>query len=687
MSLDHTMILGEFRAGLGNTNLIKVTQGSKTTVSMRQQVQHAHSWGEKHANQMMVFNGNIYFPFGQFTSSARGWAKYNPVLGTFETLNGNNIAGHFIAIGDRVVWTFLGHQGWGYLPEGIQARSASDAGLYANDYVIVGEDIIMLNFQGSKRVYYWAYPFTSAPSAGATFTTPTFHRMCELGGSVYAVWVNSGGGTLDLYKIVGGTFVAVGTPSSHSDLTSFDGVDPGFYSLFKFNDKLFFITHTNVITKQKMRLFEIDISAGTSVERNSYLPTEWGNISSPSITTTGVVFEVRDEIGANEQVFIVRTERTVAGWECYEFVEGPFSVVLTGQGGRLYPLGGVIYDPSVKAALIKSAVDTVPSDHIEMDVEVFDLEGQGAVDIDPRYRFNNAEPPPYSVCTGKAPNDGKTGFASVPTGITALTDLSDDFSAGSINDDLWQTYVQSIVSWATARDMGSGESSKYETHRVQQISGVLRFGKDGETVSASNGMGIKGRWSMDGAFQVDFTLKDPDNIADITASFGNTIVGIVGIIRLTPNEGFGFIVWKSTTGPQVKIRGFYMQLDGTFTYSADFNAADGDVVRIVRNGSDVWTLTHDPGGLANDITPGGGSNYSQAVYIIMAGVAGSGSNNWVEPATPDGNEPGFSDIDVSGAGALGLYDGGVKHQFDWDHVTDLTPPKSGTAELFVDSEA
>lgn len=682
MSLDHTMILGVGRTTVGNTTVLKVTQGGHTPVAMRQQVQLNINNLTGFARQMFVWNGNVYFPTGCVTANNNGWACFNPELGEFETHGYKLITAKMFPLFDRIGYMTPNEQGWGYSPEDKQGHSG-DVNTYANDWAAIGDDIYMLNI-AFARIDTWAYPFTSAPSGGPGLTAAV-RRLAELGGEIYAVFVNSGGGTLDLYKLVAGTLVLQGTPTSHSNLTYYDNTITCSQVLFKFNNKLFYAVNSNTAAQPKMRLFEMNLATGGSTERSGWLPNEWG--VDPTVYTNDRLFEVIDNIGT-EKVFLVRCRNAAANWECYEFQEGAFISVDSGSE-IIAPFAGVIWDPSCKAAQIKTAVDTVPSSSVEMGIDCFDLQGQGTADIDPRYRFNNAEPPPHPVCTGKAPYNVKTGLATVPSGISALADLSDDFSAGSVDEDLWQLYSMSFQAWNIPYDWGSDYQDQIVGHRVRQIGGALRFGKAGDSASAFNGMGVKSKWSMNGAFQVDFTLKDPENIGDPNATFNQTVKSIVGLIRLSPNEGFGFIVWRSSTGPQVKIRGMYMQIDAQITFSADFNAADGDVVRIERSGGNVWVVTKDPDGVGSGtqiITPGGGSNYSEAVYIVMGGHPGSTNNTWVETGTPDGDEPGFSDIDISGAGSLGLYYGGKRQRFDWDHITDLTPPKTGRAELLIDSE-
>ena len=244
MSLDHTMILGVYQLGAGNTTLLKVTQGGHVSVQMRQQVSHNNNNFVQQVKQMIVWNGNIYFPFGSVVSNANGWACYNPELGEFETASYNNVIQRLIPLADRIGFFLNVEQGWGFSPEDKEGHT-SDVSSSANDYVTVGEDVYLLNLS-SGRVDTWAYPFTSPPAAGPAFSV-TIRRLAELGGEVFGVHVNSAGGTLDLYKLVGGVLTLQGTPTAHSSLTNYDNVNAASQALFKFNNKLFFAVNANVV--------------------------------------------------------------------------------------------------------------------------------------------------------------------------------------------------------------------------------------------------------------------------------------------------------------------------------------------------------------------------------------------------------------------------------------------------------
>jgi len=260
--------------------------------------------------------------------------------------------------------------------------------------------------------------------------------------------------------------------------------------------------------------------------------------------------------------------------------------------------------------------------------------------------------------------------------------LDDDFADGTLDEELWEN-ITTAVNPSVNRDYGHGYLGGMIVGTIAtEINGAVRFGRAGETREGYQGVGVRSKSRIDGAFQIDFTIADPESLDD-----GNTspVRPMFVYVRTAVNEGYGALIWHNNTGSQVKVRGIYMSPDNNWVVSADFDAADGDVIRFVRNGSDVWTLTHDPSGANNNITPGGGANYSDQVEIVMGAVSTS-TSTWVEPGTAIGSEPGFSNVAISGAGSPGLYQGGVKHTFDWDHAFDLGAGQTGQAELYVDTQ-
>ena len=675
MALNHTIILPTYRgsSSLGLTSALKVTGGGSSLIPSRHMIQSSQSFDPGYVKQCFCWNGNVYFPIGRHDSSASGWGKYHHESDKIEICLGYPIRMQIVPIKDRVLFYETGKQGWGYDAEERDYAAGATVG-NPFDYIVVGDVFYGLD-TSAKKLLSWDYPFAAAPVFSSF--TPTFFRICELGGEVYGCMVNSGTGTLDLYKASGGTFSLIGTPSSFSNLINYTGTVATQYAFFKFNGKLFLALHTDVIGQPRLRLFEFDEVTGGSVERTSWLPSEWQ--TTVATATTGKIFEIRDDLGNTEQVFLIRSI-FAGGWEMYEFQEGTFISIASGAE-ILYPWSGVVYDPEARAAEIKSAQDTVPSDHVEMQIEVFDLKANSAVDIDPRFRFDYSEPPPYSECTGKTPHADKVNLASMPSGITSLADLSDDFSSAILNTELWKPYGLSLNTATTFRDFGAGYTIDFAPADLKINGGVLRFGKASQTVGAYHGQGVKGLWSILGEFVADITVEDISSLQSVAS----VQYPLVCLFRISPNEGFGFFAYNISGTTYVK--GVYMTADTAFVFSSQIACSDGDKIRITRDGSNVWTIIHDPDGSPTDITPAGGAAYSEPVNLIMGCIAASGAPGyWTAIGTPPGSEPGIADVAISGAGSIRRCLGGMLHQFDWDHIVDLGTNKIGTAELFVDTE-
>jgi hypothetical protein len=107
MALNHTMILGIYQSGLGNKNMLKITNAGKTTIPVAHQVQNSTATT---ARQAFVWKGTCYFPTGG-TATGSGWSVYNHNTGKFECL-GNTIAvpGLFLPLKDRLGWATNGLQ-------------------------------------------------------------------------------------------------------------------------------------------------------------------------------------------------------------------------------------------------------------------------------------------------------------------------------------------------------------------------------------------------------------------------------------------------------------------------------------------------------------------------------------------------------------------------------------------------
>lgn len=671
MALEHTIMTPVLVTGPAIGSVLKIEQGGHGTIETDQNVVQSYSAYGGAFDYPFTWNGNVYMYLGSEASYQYGLWKYNAAKDKFSISSYSTGAFLQIPLFDRIGLVTTSDQGWGMSPEDRRGQIGTASSLTMCDYAISGTDVALV-CPALVRLYTWAYPFTSAPAVGPTLVSTTMKRVVECAGKFYMVNINSGGGTLDLYEYGGGALNLVGTPSAHGSLATYAPVTTSQQALFKFNGKLFLMVTATSAGIQMFRLFEFNITTGVSVEQNAYLPSVW----TANGDNSQRVMVVRDSITPNEQVFLIHFQLNSGGWECYEFVEGSFTLVDSGvqtlMGG-----GAVVYDPNAKAAQIKASADSVPSSYVREEIEVFDLRGNGLVDIDPRYRWNSSESPPYSQCTGKSPNDTVTGLASVPT-QTFLSDLDDDFADGIIDTELWENVTLAFN--AVDRDYGHGQLSYTVVGTIaHETAGAMRFGRAGDLYETHQGVGVRSKSRASGVFEMDFTLADPLNLLASAAPAGVMIV----MVRTGVNTGYGFIVWNNSGTPRV--RGIYLQANANLVASADFACIDGDVVRINRDITNAWTITHDPGGANNDLTPAGGANYLEDVEIVM-GCKNSSSVSWVAVATPIGSEPGISNFSATGAGSPGLYQGGVKHTFDWDHITDLGSGVTGSAELFVDTQ-
>lgn len=679
MALTHTIMVPVLQSVLGNGNILAVQQGGHTSQQTHQQVIQTASWLDTMCRMGFVWNGDVYIPVGG-VGSTYGWARYNQDLAKFENVSFHGLADRFIPILDRIGYYAYGRQAWGYALEDIRMSVGSD-NRYASDYAVYGQSVVML-LKSATVFALWSYPFTSPPaSAGSVLTYMA--RVCELGGKVYTVNPNNSTQALELYDVTNGYPSLVGTPTTYPPLTFNYHVQsaPSRQCLFKYNNKLWFLLPNSSAGYQKMRLFEINPTTGASVEQNSYLPLGWqGNYAGAD----GSCFEVRDDITPNEQVFIFWHSVT-GGWECYEFQEGSFIAVDSGAEIIFRGAGGVVYDPTAKAAQIKSAADSVPSSYVTTEIETFDKNANGLVDIDPRYRWGFTETPPYPQCTEKSGvgSEGVVNLTTKPAGITALLDLSDDFDDAVIDDELWERVNLSLES-GFDRDYGHGYANYVANYTLAEISGALRFGRIGDTATTFLGVGVRSKWKASGAFTVDFTLANPENL---TAGASFPTHAMIVLVRTAPNEGYGFLVWRYSSAPAYRVRGAFMSKDSNFVFSTDVTTVvDGAVLRIARDAVNTWSVIFDPNGVLGapvDITPVG-SSYAAPVEIVMGALSSTGF--WVAPATPVGSEPGIKDVAVSGAGSVGRYQGGVKHIFAWDHISDLGAGINGAAELYVDTQ-
>lgn len=687
MSLSHSIYVGKKQVALGQGYLYKIQQGGHAAVAIRPQTFTA--WWRDDIKQAFVWDGNVYIPHGCKIGSNNGWLSYNPELGEFvHSLQFTISTQRLIPFGDRIVFWRSASIGWGYSPKAM-VDQVSTLARSAHDYCIVGDTIYALSVYLTHRyVLAYQYPFTSPPVyvTGYAPTDSDARRIEELNDDVYCLSVSSAG-ALALYKLTLGVWGIVGSGGTvgHTVIATYFSQ----FGFWKYNSKLFCAVMGTAGT-QLVTIYEINPSTGTFTDRSAWMPPEWKVAAGAD--TIIAWFEIQDYIGNSEQMFLMRAGGLNTGyWELYEFLEGTFIPIdNAGSGGGaseiIMPYSGVVYDETAKGAHIKSAVDSSPSNYLTTEIAVFDLDANSTANIDPRYRENGEEPPPYNVCTEKAGvgSEGKTALSSIPSGITALADLSDDFADASLDTDLWEAVEFGI--YQLKRDYGSlGQTTNADNYieDVVEETGAIRFKTTAVLAGASEGVAIKSRHSIRDAFQIDFTIANPENLRS-GDPMNNTLLVLV---KISSNEGYGFVMWHDNSPDQINVQGIYMDLDTDWQVTADLaQVIDGDVIRIARDGSDVWTVTHDPGGSPTDLLTGiiGQLDLSQPVQIWAGAYAKVGyAAAWYDGS---GDAPGYSDIAVSGAGSVGKYDGGKKHDFMWNHVADLGADKTTVAQLYVDTE-
>jgi len=662
MALDHTMMLGRYQGALAKGNMLKVTQGASALVSVSQQYKSG-TQSYNVAKGGFTYGGRLFFPAGghRFQDYWGWWAYHQEKDEAYQCMI-RSCQDRIIPFFDRVVFVCYGSQGWGYSPF-YPVDEVTAVNTYSSDHCIAGDKLHVLT--AATGSYSWQYPFNSSWIWHGGLSN--CYRLCEVDGDVYALCLVSGSpGTATLYKMVLSTWTPVGSSSINLLVSTYTtGV-----AFFKFNGKLFWAIAER-FGGQAVRIFEMDKTTGASTERNSWLPAAWQGSSAGDYER---VFEVRDDISNIEQVFLVRCNGIYgSGWEVYEFQEGPFTAVQSGSD-VIYPYFGVIYDPDTKGADYKSAADSTPSSYVTTEIETYDLASNGSADIDPRYRQGGAESPPYSVCTEKSGvgSEGVTGLTTKPTGITLLSHLSDDFGDASIDEDLWEIVQPATYNWTY--DGGFGFSEVSNLFQVDETGGAITFGPTTSSNAPSYaGIAVKSKWWVNGAFNFRFTLA---NLANLR-TYSSRRYCLLVLVKLDAEEFYGFFVWNNSG--TYYVNSLYCALDSNIVEAGSVaTVIEGDVIEIARDGSDVWSMIVDPDGTPTDITPAGAS-YSGPVNVVMGGIT-IGTTLWAS-GTP---WPGFSNFVASGAGTLSRYEGGVKHTYAWDHITDLGAGFTGDTQMFVD---
>jgi len=644
--------------------------GAVTTVSSSEKADTDTGVLGYSVRNVFVWGGNIYFPTGSNTSTVYGWMSYNPRTQKFHHASYLYAKTMLIPVG-AFVGSLCGsvcQRGPSPLYSDIAGSTPTFAAI-PRDWAQIDGNVFITD--ASSKLAYWAYPFTAAPSTEAKAIT----RLCAFKGYMYGLKVTDNG-TSYLYKYDAG-WSTIGSFTFADNTCIFNSASGN--SFFEYNGKLWIVNAYDQWGSYHCRCWEVDVDLGTITERADLLPLALK--SSPANNQR--VFEVIDDSGYSRQVFIfvAPVYGSGGGWTCYEFSDGaPWTQAASG----LQTLGanaGAIWDTTAKSCHIDSAADSVPSDYMTIQHRVSDLAANGNVTVDLKHyeSSDSSEAPPYTSCaTEKAgvSSEGLSGLFSKPSGISSLSDLSDDFEDGVIDSDLWEKVNPA---WGETRDYGTRYCQGRVYYPMEESNGRISFGA-GVPASITvqhNGVGVKSKWGMDGAFQFDVTL---DNLAALRPN-NSKYYKLIALAKSSTNKGYGVFVWKNGSSV-LYANGFSMTEQATCSISGNSTAhpADGSVLRIARDASNVWTLRLNPDSDNEDLLPANKPAHADDMQIWLFGVTNY-TTHWVI-ATPG---PGFSDLDVSGAGSLGKYEGEVSHNYMWDHVSDLGAGFSSALQLFADT--
>jgi len=673
MAFDKTLMVPIYQAGAGAGNILKITSTGKTLESIVGEEVDSNSNQYGPLNPAFVWNGNVFLPIGrggQNTLGFVGYLNHNDELGF---LLGEDMRNKILPFGDKVLFLSYQYVESGSSPfnrDGNHFVKTYTSHLY--DVCIRGEEVFWTQYQ---RAYKWNYPFTVAPSA---LTGMPNYGFCivEFKGDVYIIASNGGNQYVQLFKWNGVTWAQVGsdfdTGGSGMQIINIQWV------AFQYNEKLWLVVQQR-IGFQRVRCWEIDVTTGNFTEHNSDVPANL-KVNAAAQAATIVV---PDDTGSSRQIFLLFTyvQSYVSNvWYLYEFADGSeWSLVNSGTERFSCPYGAAIWDKDAKGARIGESSQNIAG-HVDFEVHVANLQSNGSVDIDPRYKKSPSATdfPPYSQCTEMTGvgSEGKTSLASIPTGITTLAHLSDDWADSILNANLWEIVNTCINGASLIRDYGIGYSYAAHDYSIVEDSGIIRF-PDSTTGPPKTGIALKSKWWMTGAFQIDIELQNLTYLYSSASDFG----ALALFIKERTHKGYGILIFKRSAGVYKAKPFVFQQNTSPATKGSDstHTLSDGEKIRIVRNASDVWKLTADPDTANETLTLGVNPNYDGPVQIFICGL--SLEINFV--ASDPG--PAFGPIVVSGAGALGKYDGALKHDFAWDVVTDLGGGYTGLTRLFADA--
>jgi len=650
--------------------ILEITNGGTNTILTHEEIQTSSALIGTYDKNYFQWGGNIYIPSGSARSSAQGWIKFNPRTSKFHFWGYTSPNGvRFVPIGDRVGRFYRDFWNSGPSLEFVDHIGSFSVAANKTTWAVMDDIYYYCNGAGINGA--WAYPFTSAPSQFGG-VAQGYHLAAH---ASFMYMLQESTGTSWLKRLDGATWTSLGSgfaPTSASDLNA----GTSRTAFFEWDERLWAVFTYNFGAAQMVRCYELNVSTGGATERNTYVPTAWK--AAPPGSSVNIFEIIDDTSGSSRKVYLCRHNSTLGGFEIYEFNGdvGAWDHVYTNPGDAIIP-NGIVWDRSTgQSGTVVGFTDSSPSSHAVLDLKVSDIINNDDVDLDIRYKdltSQDTQFTPYDACTGYGGSspDGKTSAPSAPS----LAGLSDDFEDDVIDDDLWER-VNPSINWAN-EDMGVGYSTSEFIYPLSEASGRIAFSSTAGSVDPAGyvGVGIRSKWCMQGAFQVDVEAA---GLANMISGGASATYAAVFMIKSSTNHGYGFRVWNNVGTYYAE--GFFCKEDTAPVFSGtQVVIIEGDVLRMERDGADAWTLTVDPDGSPTDTTPTG-DDYPEDMQTWLFSYQGSGSNI----ATGDPG-PGFRDIDVSGAGSVGKWEGGhgYAQSFDWDHVTDLGTGFNGGVQFWT----
>jgi hypothetical protein len=658
MALVNPIYIPQYTTPAGAGTVLKIGPGGVSTIDISQNVNCSSSVSRYVTRNVHSWGGNIFMPVGSYNSNSQGWIAYNPRTNKFHFINDWSYLVQFVPLGAYIgVWGSATYQR-GTNPSYMDLSGGTTAAVQKYDWAVLGGNVFATNT--SNTVLKWSYPFSSAPSSDTIAVT----RLCAFQKVMYGIYITTT--TSYLRKWTGSGWTTIGSGFTLDDATDVQTPEATNTAFFEWGGKLWIVVSYNTGGSQWHRCYEVNTETGGVTERNSYVPASWK--ASPNHTSRRC-FEVIDDTGSTRQVYLVAHNWTVGGWEMYEFNgnDGAWSSIASGSHKLATSAGAVWNDTKGQGCHVVDVSGSVPASYATVDLKVSDIKANLDVDVDLRYEdlTDISGLPPYDQCTEKA-GVGSSGLVDLPSTPSkpALTGLSDDFGDTVIDDALW---CPTNVGFSPGtRDYGGPTGGARLWYNLQEVSSRIAFGgtSPAPVIVANNGVGIRSKWSVSGAFTVDVTVA---GLSALALQAGKTYK-LMLLIKSSTNKGYGVYVYKDGGGTGYA-EGVYLAEGSTPSLSgvSTNTVSDGTVLRIARNNSNEWSITLDPSGSAEDLTPTG-SDYADSVQLWLFCVTNAAAN-WAT-ASPG---PGFSNIAVSGSGAVDLWEPeiGVTSEFMWDHVVDL----------------